>query len=110
MVVIQPQVIKGEAEGFDAPPLEVVENGLDDCQHVQSLIFFLALTILIPLVEVCTLNTVVLGLIARFALLRTIFLANVILLEDVLHAVRGFGTNSGLKNMASNAGCAVVGD
>ena len=69
----------------------------------------MALTILIPLVEVCTLNTVVLGLIARFALLRTIFLANVILLEDVLHAVRGFGANAIVEDIAGDTvGSAVV--
>ena len=69
VVIIEPQVVKGEAEGFDASPLEVVENRFESGQHIEDLTFFHTLAILIHLVKLGTLHAVVFGLVAGFTLL-----------------------------------------
>ena len=110
VVVIEPQVIKGEAEGFDAPPLEVVEDGFEDDQHIEDLVLFLALAILIHLVKQRTLHTVVFGRVAGPAFLRAIFLTDIVFLENVLDTVRGLRADTVLEDIVGNAGGAVVGE
>ena len=110
VVIIQPQVVKGEAEGFYTPSLEVVEDGFEDGQYIENLVLLLALAIFIHLVKQRALHTVVFGRVAGPAFLRAIFLTDIVFLEDVLNAVRGLRANTVLEDVVREAGGAVVGE
>ena len=103
MVVVEPQVVEGKAEGFDAPPLEIVENGFEDGQGVENLILLAALPILIHLEKLGAFDAIVLSLIAGLALSGTIFFADIVFAKDIFHAVRSPGANTILKDVVVNA-------
>ena len=67
VVVIEPQVVESQGEGFDATPLEVVKDGFEDGQRIEDLVLLLALAILIHLVKQRTLHTVVFSCVASLA-------------------------------------------